>query len=72
MEKKRRERKRNAFEAKKEANSIHEENDVSEWAHDVVEERLVDPCGQRTILADGARPSTNLASSQKGSRTGSP
>ena len=51
-------------EAKKEANLMLEENDVSE-------KRLVDPCGQRTTPADGARPSTNVASSQKGSRTGS-
>ena len=32
---------------------------------------MVDPCGQRTTHADGARPSTSLASSQKSSRTGS-
>ena len=51
---------------KKEANSMHEENDVSN-----VENRLVDPCGQRTTHADGARPLTNMTSSQKGSRTGS-
>ena len=38
---------------------------------DMVEKRMVDPCGQRTTPADGARASTNLASSQKGSRTGS-
>ena len=29
---------------------------------------MVDPYGRRTTHADGARPSTNLASSQKGSR----
>ena len=34
----------------------------------MVEKRLVDPCGQRTTHADGARPSANLASSQKSSR----
>ena len=31
---------------------------------------MVDPCGRRTTHADGARPSTNLVSSQKGDRTG--
>ena len=31
----------------------------------------MDPCRQRTTHAHGARPSTNLASSQKSSRTGS-
>ena len=31
---------------------------------------MVDPCEQRTTHATSARPSTNLASSQKGSRRG--
>ena len=35
----------------------------------MVEERLVDPCGRRTTHADGARPSTSVASSHEG-RTG--
>ena len=56
-------------EDKKDTNSMLEENDVSNrhttrsawWT-----------CGQRTTLADGARPSKDVASSQKGSRTGSP
>ena len=37
---------------------------------DMVEKRTVDPCEQRTTHADGARPSTSLASSQKSGRTG--
>ena len=56
-------------EAKKGTNSMHEENDVSNrhttWWRNESWIR-----GQRTTHADGARPSTNMASSQKGSRTG--
>ena len=47
-------------EAKKKVNSMHEANDVSN-RHDMVEKRLVEPCGQRTTHADGERASTNLA-----------
>ena len=58
-------------ETKKETNSMHEENDVSNRHMTWWKKRMVDPYGRRTTHADGARPSTNLASSQKGGRTGS-
>ena len=56
-------------EAKKEANSMHEESDVSNrhmtwWKTHGGSVWIPDH------TADGARASTNLASSQKGSRTG--
>ena len=59
-------------EAKKETNSIYDENDVSNrhmtrWRN----AWWIRVDSERTTLADGARPSTNVASSQKGRRTGS-
>ena len=53
-------------EAKKE-NSMHDENDVSNRHMTWWQKRMVDPCGQWTSPADGPRPSTSLASSQKSS-----
>ena len=44
-------------EAKNEANSMHEQSDVSNRHMTWWKKRMVDPCGQRTTLADGARPS---------------
>ena len=55
-------------EDKKETNSMQEEYDVSN-RHMTVAKRMVDSYGWRTTHTDGARPSTNLATSQKGGRT---
>ena len=51
-------------EAKKEVNSMHEENDVSN-RHMTWWRRLVGPYGQRPTLTDGARPSKSVARSHE-------
>ena len=60
--------------ARRERWRIGRRNEFNEWCveqtHDV-EEHLVVPHGQRPMLENGARPSTNMASSQTSSRTGS-
>ena len=54
-------------EAKKEMNSMYERSDVSNRHMTWWRKRRVGPCGQRTTPADGARPSTSVASSHEGS-----
>ena len=60
----------NCVEAKKETNSMHEESDVSKRHMTWWKNAWIRMDGG-PHMQYGARPSTNLASSQKSSRTGS-